>query len=223
MMSVRELIRNSWLNPLYLTRKLLWNELKRASDYAQGMMIDIGCGDKPYLPLFESRVEVHMGLDLPRPAARSKLVDVFGHGEYLPFKEACFDTVLLTEVLEHVAEPHRLFHEMGRVLKPGGYLILTAPQTWGLHEEPYDFFRFTRYGLTSLAERSAFRVEYVRADSGPWITIGQRASELVGRRGIIVYPLCAVIQLWAWVFDKALRERQTDALNNVLVAQKLGH
>jgi SAM-dependent methyltransferase len=65
----------------------------------------------------------------------------------LPFEVASFDTVVCTEVLEHVPEPAQVVREIARVLKPNGYVILTTPLYYPIHEEPYDFFRFTPFGL----------------------------------------------------------------------------
>ncbi len=61
----------------------------------------------------------------------------------IPLEDGSFDTVLMTEVLEHLEEPARGLAEAGRLLRPGGKLILTTPFMWPLHEEPRDFFRYS--------------------------------------------------------------------------------
>jgi ubiquinone/menaquinone biosynthesis C-methylase UbiE len=61
-------------------------------------------------------------------------------------------------VLEHVSDPKKAIQEMGRVLKPGGIIIISAPMTWPLHEEPYDFFRYTLHGLRHLMQKSNFDI-----------------------------------------------------------------
>jgi ubiquinone/menaquinone biosynthesis C-methylase UbiE len=66
------------------------------------------------------------------------------------------DAVLSTQVLEHVADPLSVLAEFFRVLKPDGRLWLTAPFVWYLHEEPYDYYRFTSHGLRFLLERAGF-------------------------------------------------------------------
>lgn len=68
---------------------------------------------------------------------------------------------------------------MNRVLKPGGCLILTSPQVWGLHEEPNDFYRYTRYGLAYLAENCGLEVVSLQARGGYWAMVGQRTSSFV--------------------------------------------
>jgi len=136
----------------------------------------------------------------------------------LPFKSGAFDTVLTTQVLEHVPEPHIVFSEVARVLKQGGTMMATVPQTWGLHEEPFDYYRYTKYGLTYLAEKNGLKVETVVARGGFFAMAGQLLSVLVFEslcykgnghyRSIIlqapVRVICAVIQVLGFTIDKLL-------------------
>src|SRR2546425_12982585 len=92
---------------------------------------------------------------------------------HLPFRTATFDTILSTQVLEHVRQPDSLLREAYRVLRLGGHLVLTAPQINPLHEEPHDYFRYTCHGLRSLAEEAGFSVLQVTALGGAIATIGQ--------------------------------------------------
>lgn len=61
----------------------------------------------------------------------------------LPFRDECFDAVLCTEVLEHVPDPVRVLCELNRVLKPGGQVFVTVPQSWEIHEARHDYLRYT--------------------------------------------------------------------------------
>ncbi|MCB9978512.1 MAG: class I SAM-dependent methyltransferase [Rhodospirillales bacterium] len=61
-----------------------------------------------------------------------------------------FDAVFMLEVLEHVKTPQAALDEIYRVLKPGGALFLSTPFIFPLHDEPYDFYRYTKYGLAHL-------------------------------------------------------------------------
>ena len=76
----------------------------------------------------------------------------------IPVEDARFDHVICTQVLEHLPEPGRVLEELSRVLKPGGTLWLSAPLFYAEHERPYDFFRYTRYGLRRLLESAGFEV-----------------------------------------------------------------
>jgi ubiquinone/menaquinone biosynthesis C-methylase UbiE len=173
---------------LWLTRNKIINHIeKAAAHYAGGKLLDVGCGSKPYQALFRSRVDEYLGLDVPyeyRPAGRHSMedgqdgrdIDVYGSALALPVADAAFDTVVSFQVLEHVPEPQMMFAEMSRVLKPGGYLILMAPQMWHLHEVPRDYFRYTRYGLAYLAEKSGMDVVEITPLAGFWARVGLKIS-----------------------------------------------
>lgn len=66
------------------------------------------------------------------------------------FPDGSFDAVVIMEVLEHVRDPFRAASEIYRLLKPEGRLVLSAPFIFPLHDRPYDFFRFTKYGLAHI-------------------------------------------------------------------------
>jgi SAM-dependent methyltransferase len=83
-------------------------------------------------------------------------IDVMSHLENLPFASGIFDSVICTQVLEHVREPQLVLDELSRILKEEGMICLTAPQGWGVHQPPHDYFRFTNYGLSYLLQKAGF-------------------------------------------------------------------
>ncbi len=107
--------------------------------------LDIGAQNGPYAALFPNRV----GLDIKRGAG----VRIIGDAQALGIVDAAFETVLCTELLEHVPEPQRAIDEMFRVLRPGGELILTTRFLFPIHDAPGDYFRYTKYGLRHLLRR----------------------------------------------------------------------
>ena len=70
----------------------------------------------------------------------------------LPFQDAAFDGVILTEVLEHCIDPQGAINQVRRVLKPGGLLLVTSPFLWPDHrtEDYQDYWRFTEQGWALL-------------------------------------------------------------------------
>jgi SAM-dependent methyltransferase len=166
--------RRPWHLDYHHTRLLL-RAVAGASRYAHGRLLDAGCGRRPYAPWL-SRVSAYVGIDASADPGGPDLVALAAH---IPFASASFDTVLSTQTLEHVEAPHLALAEMARVLRPGGHLILSAPQSWRLHEEPYDFFRFTRYGLTHLLEQQGMEVLVVEPIGGVWLTVGQMVNNAV--------------------------------------------
>ena len=92
--------------------------------------------------------------------------DFTGDVSALPFEEASYDIVLSTQVLEHVQDPQKVCSEMARVLKPGGHLFLTTPQSSPIHNEPWNYFNFTHYGLMLLFEKAGLQVVKKEAQGG---------------------------------------------------------
>lgn len=127
-----------------------------------GVLLDAGCGNKPFESWYGPLVKRSIGIDVA-PGSR---VDVFGLADALPFADATFDTVLCTEVLEHVEDAERAVKEIFRVLLPGGHALVTVPFLYPVHEAPYDYTRFTHHGLRNLLERQGLEVLSVEAKGG---------------------------------------------------------
>jgi SAM-dependent methyltransferase len=90
----------------------------------------------------------------------------------IPKPDGSYDVIINTQVLEHVEYPQKVINEFYRILRPGGKLFLTAPQGWGLHCEPYNFYNFTKYGLRSLFEHAGFQVGYIKPRGGMFWYLG---------------------------------------------------
>jgi len=137
--------------------------LARHAPLVRGRLLDLGCGNQPFLawysPLAREVVPVDaapipgvLQVDLARP---------------LPFADASFDTVLCTQVLEHVENAEQAMAEIARLLRPGGHALVTVPFLYPTHEAPYDFQRFTHHGLAGLARRHGLEVLALDAQGGP--------------------------------------------------------
>jgi SAM-dependent methyltransferase len=116
-------------------------------------VLDVGAGEAPYRELFEEHV--YVTLDRAE-TEHSGEVDLHGDAESIPAADGSFDAILCTQVLEHVPEPRAALREFRRVLRHGGRLIATVPFAWEEHEAPYDFYRYTRYGLRHLTSSAGF-------------------------------------------------------------------
>ena len=149
--------------------------------YATGVLVDIGCGEKPYAALTKGKVTKHVGVDHPDTDHARESIDVFATAYETTLPDASADTVLCTVVLEHLERPQDAVREMYRILKPGGCVILSAPFFWHLHEEPRDFFRYSRYGLEYLFKTAGFEIVELKALSGFVVTFGQEFCYFLGR------------------------------------------
>jgi SAM-dependent methyltransferase len=127
-------------------------------------VVDIGCGEKPYYPLFAGHAATYRGFDVePGP-----VVDDVGVAEKLPYEDGAFDVALCTQVLEHADDPSAVVGEIHRVLKPGGLALVSTHGAFVFHPTPppeRDFWRWTHAGLQRL-----FRA------SGEWADVRVQAN-----------------------------------------------
>ncbi len=149
---------------------MLEASLKQCGAYVKGATLDVGCGRKPYEKTFFVGAEKYTGMDYLTDRSTP---DVVGSATDIPLSDATFDTVVCTEVLEHVADPLKALREMYRVLKPGGYLILSTPMYWPRHEVPYDYFRYPYDGLLHLVNTSGFELVQLFNRGRSYAFIGQ--------------------------------------------------
>ena len=148
---------------------LIERSIARLAPELGGEMLDVGCGQQPYASYFKN-VARQRACDFD--ASRGD-VDFACPAHDIPLPAAALDSILCTEVLEHVPDPRAVWHEFARVLKPGGKVLLTAPMYWPSHEEPHDFFRHTRFGLQRMAEDAGFEVVKLYPRGGVWAFLAQ--------------------------------------------------
>ncbi|MBC5838492.1 class I SAM-dependent methyltransferase [Flavobacterium muglaense] len=148
-----------FINYNFLIRKSIQKAIKSNASKLEGSLLDFGCGTKPYKKLFVN-VKEYLGVDYKIEGREQNYseVDAFYDGKNIPFENEKFDSLLCTEVLEHVFNIDELLVEFHRVLKNDGLAIITTPFMWEEHEMPYDFARYTTPALKYLYERNGFKV-----------------------------------------------------------------
>lgn len=129
--------------------------LQAVQAHGKGRALDIGAGSTHLAAELQHYFSEYITLDIE---VRSQKLNIRADGQYLPFGDALFDTVICTDVLEHVPDPWRIFHEVYRVLTPGGVAIMVTPFFFWAHEEPYDFFRISKYGLSYICKQEQLEV-----------------------------------------------------------------
>lgn len=145
------------------TTSILMNQLQvdileKNKQYFCGKLLDAGCGEKPYSLLYDGLVNESVGCDVEICIHDQKYVDVFASVDNLPFSDKEFDTVLCTNVLEHVSNMEKGVSELSRCLKKEGRMILITPFLYPTHEAPYDFYRYTIYGLKHQMEKNKMKI-----------------------------------------------------------------
>jgi len=215
----------------YLVYLSFHRDLKKAiKDYAKGILLDIGCGNKPYELWCANNISKYVGCDIVQSS--SNKVDVLCEANNIPLDDNSFDTILSTQVIEHVEDHQGLVNEAFRLLKINGFFILSGPFNWHIHEEPYDFFRFSKYGFKYILEKAGFEVVKIMHNGGAWATLGQtinhtfmftnpKANKVVrGIKYVFRKLKCYILvnKIFAYLDKKDANSINT--LNYVIVAKK---
>lgn len=151
-----------------LDRTLLQEQIRKFAHNIHGDVLDIGGGEfQRYKKYFKYKSYISMDV------YEGKDIDVVGSADAVPFPDGTFDSVVSTQVFEHVKFPEKCAQEAYRVLKPGGIALITVPQWNELHSEPYDFWRYTNFGLKELFERNGFETVTFEQRGGFHINFAQ--------------------------------------------------
>jgi ubiquinone/menaquinone biosynthesis C-methylase UbiE len=84
----------------------------------------------------------------------------------IPIQDNSIDVIICIQVLEHVPEPWLVLKEFQRILKPSGFLFMSLPHSVPIHQEPFDFYRYTKYGVRYLLEMNNFQIEFIMPQLG---------------------------------------------------------
>lgn len=126
-----------------------------ARETEPGMLVlDAGAGRGPYRKLFEHAK--YEAADFAQLSTDYTPLDYVCTLTDLPIEDGRFDRILFNQVLEHVDDPPAALAELYRVLKPGGQILCSCPLLFHEHQKPYDFFRYTKYGLRHLFSKAGF-------------------------------------------------------------------
>ncbi len=218
-----------FINHNFLIRKSLFNAILKHKQALEGDLLDFGCGTKPYQHFF-SNVKNYIGVDykIEGREERQKVVDVFYDGKNIPFEDQKFDSILCTEVLEHVFNIDDLLIEFNRVLKTNGKALITTPFMWEEHEVPYDFARYTTPALISLYEKYGFEIKE-REITGDYIKIifqfqinyiKNILPENKYLRHTILFPFIFVFNVLGSTLSAVLPKDRTAYFNNVFLLVK---
>jgi SAM-dependent methyltransferase len=175
-------------------------EAQRASARRPYRLLDVGCGAKPYKPLFEADVSEYVGVDIANPDA-----ELEGRIEALPVADASFDLVLCTQVLEHAEDAAQGVRELHRVTAPGGRVLASTHGVQAYHPSPTDLWRWTHEGLAKLFRDNGDWSELtVEPGSGTTACLGMLVGkyvEILLGRGAAARPLVAAINRSAEALD----------------------
>lgn len=146
-----------FVNPFYIARRGLVEGVKKYRGFIGGRVLDVGCGTKPYRDYLEC--SDYIGLEIDSEFNRKRnYADFYYEGLVFPFPDENFDTCITNQVLEHVFNPDIFLSEVRRVLRKNGILFLTVPFVWDEHEQPFDYARYSSFGLKHILKTNGFEV-----------------------------------------------------------------
>jgi len=195
------------LTPGFIRRRLMRVEaaIERAIDEfalatASGArVLDAGCGEGAYVGRFPNARVVGVDLAVGDSEWDYTGLDVRADLARLPFPDDSFDSCINIVTLEHVPEPAAVLTELGRVLQPGGRILIVAPQLWEVHQAPHDYFRFTRYGLERLLVQAGFDGVTIEPIGGFFTLLARRLANSLNffQGGVrwVLFPFVAVAAL----------------------------
>lgn len=200
--------------------------------YCRGKVINIGAGRDKYGPLFVQYSEEYVSTDNLSSKYQfsneedKKMVGVVCEATDLPFTEKYFDTVICTEVMEHLPNPFALMQEISRVLKVDGFLILAAPWFAPYHPEPKDYYRFSPDAYQYLCESNNLAIIETISQGGflniYWYLL-MRTVYLHGLKSKKVFevlkPVTRIIQKLVDWFDYRINSK--DNTGYIVVAKKM--
>ena len=218
-----------FINPFYFARKGLYQNVSKLITNLNGKLLDVGCGTKPYENI--CNVDEYIGLEIGDEGNRQhNYADVFYDGKTIPFEDKSFDSILSNQVFEHVFNPNQFLKEINRVTKVGGKFLITVPFVWDEHEQPYDYARYSSFGLRYILDKHGFEVIELIKTSNDFTAIVQLLVAFIYKTTltsnkyinlvttiIIMFP----INIIGLLISKILPKNDDFYLDNVVLARKI--
>ena len=220
-----------FINPNYFSRKGLLKYIRKEASGLSGRLLDFGCGRKPWQSLF--KVDEYIGVDIKESGHdhQDSVVDYYYDGHTIPFEDKSFDSVFAADVFEHLFNLDEILSELNRVLKPGGQMLVSIPFAWQEHEIPYDFGRYTAFGISSILEKHGFEVVRLHKTTTFFETLSQLFSTFLIEnifpknkilRTLFMIVLTGPLTIFSILLNYILPDNKTWYLGMVMLARKTG-
>ena len=219
-----------FVNPFFIARKGLLGSIKKLGKEIVGETLDVGCGTKPYEKFFSC--SKYIGLEIETTINReNKNVDVFYDGGKFPFEDKKFDSIVTNQVLEHVFTPNEFLVEINRVLKKDGKLLLTVPFVWDEHEQPFDYARYSSFGLAHLINQHGFEIIESKKSINDFRIFAQLLNAYIYKttqknkviRQLFTFFVMSVITILGILLSKILPKNNDLYLDNIVLAKKVAN
>ena len=170
-------------------------------------MLDAGAGKGQYRKLFNhAKYESADFEQLDKEYAQNTYVCDLKN---IPVEDSRFDFIVFNQVMEHLPDPKSVLFELNRVLKPGGMMIYSGPLFYEEHQAPYDFYRYTQFGLRHLFSTTGFVIDRLDWLEGYYGTVGYQLNSMARYlplkpldlgSGIVGYSLVPIMIILKMVF-----------------------
>jgi SAM-dependent methyltransferase len=173
-------------------------------EHCRGDLLDLGCGRAPlyilYRDLAASITCVDWGSSPHDVCHADELCDL---NEPIPLPDASFDTIIFSDVLEHLYQPHQVIKGIRRLLRPGGKLLMNVPFMYWLHEQPYDYFRYTQFALQKMVEDSGMEIVDLQALGGAPEVLADLTAKLLVRIRFVGTPIARASQAMCYAWTRS--------------------
>jgi SAM-dependent methyltransferase len=238
---VRTMYRSKWMQALFFNPLCEYHQwrlnrfVRRAASETRSdqSIIDIGAGELKYKRYFAHCKYFSNDLCVGDSDWNYTGIDIVSSAYELPVEHDKFDSILCIQVLEHLDYPDLAFGEFQRILKSGGRAYVSCPLIAGEHQQPHDYFRYTKFGLTALAERHGFRVISIEPHGGSAMVVETMSwasfwdwlplPRQTGSRYVLyflLYPIKFLTGCLALLFDK-LDRKKSMTINYDMICEKL--
>lgn len=171
-----------------------WYQIN-AREHARGRLVELGCGQLPFLETYEKYVTEVICTDWPSSLHGETFLDFAADlNAGIPMQSNSVDTIIASDVLEHIYRPHQLLSEMRRILRPGGTALLNMPFIYWIHEAPYDFYRYTPFAIQRMAEDAGLQPVAINSIGGGLLAIADIAGKLIQRVRGVGFPTARLLQ-----------------------------
>jgi SAM-dependent methyltransferase len=167
--------------------------------HARGRLLDLGCGKAPLYGAYASMVSEVTCVDWAPGVYIDRHCDL---SQPLPFEDGRFDTIVLSDVLEHIAEPAQLWREMTRILAPGGHVIMNVPFYYSIHAHPHDYYRYTNFALKRFVQLNGLELRMLEALGGINEILADLLAKALSKLPAIGPPLAMALQAAAGAFTR---------------------
>ena len=191
--------------------------------YITGAALDCGCGTVPYYEWYKDQIDDVTCVDWEETHGANPFLDhVVDLNQPLPFPDAAFNSILLTDVFAHVAKPDLLMSEFARVLRPGGHVVITSPFFYWISEPPHEYYRYTQYALRRFCDENLLEVCELSAYGGRIDVmldlLNKRMTGKISNR--VFLALSYGMKRTQWYRKRSMATRDKFPIGHCLVARK---